>query len=166
MFTHFNFFFLDSTMYDDINSLKINNNIGLLIFLLIIYFLLTYFKNIYRVLTIKTYSPMTRALTESIVDPIEIIFQSFLQNQIIENNIKNRVLYYILISVCLLTISFLSMVYNDFIILYCWGLQYNTHLEINKRAISYENINSGLMDDDDDNVDEESNDKSELTRIN
>ena len=158
-------FFFNST-YEGINSLKNNLELIILIVLLFIYFLLTYFKNIYRVLTIKTYSPMTRALTESIVDPIEIIFQSFLQNQIIENNIKNRVLYYILISVCLLTISFLSMVYNDFIILYCWGLQYNTHLEINKRAISYENINSGLMDDDDDNVDEESNDKSELTRIN
>ena len=117
---------------------------------------------------------MTRALTESIVDPFEIIIQFFIKNENIkkniesniENNIEYKVLYYILISVCLLTISFLSMVYNDFIILYCWGLQYNTHLEINKRAISYENINSGLMDDDDDNVDEESNDKSELTRIN
>ena len=94
MFTHFNFFFLDSTMYDDINSLKINNNIGLLIFLLIIYFILTYFKNIYRVLTIKIYSPMTRALAESIVDPFDNIAQSLIKAEDFEKTIINRILYY------------------------------------------------------------------------
>ena len=158
-------FFFDST-YEGINSLKNSKELIILIVLLIIYFLLTYFKNIYRVLTIKTYSPMTRALTESIVDPVEIIYQLIINNGEEKDKIKYRVLYYILISVCLFTISFLSLVYNDFIVLYCWGLQYNTHLEINKRAISYENLNSGIMDDDDDNVDEESNDKKELSRIN
>ena len=158
-------FFFES-INDDINSIKNNNNFNVLIFLLIMHFLLTFFKNIYRVLTIKTYSPMTRALTESIVDPVEIIYQLIINNGEEKDKIKYRVLYYILISVCLFTISFLSLVYNDFIVLYCWGLQYNTHLEINKRAISYENLNSGIMDDDDDNVDEESNDKKELSRIN
>ena len=162
-------FFFDST-YDDINSLKNNQKLSVLIVLLIMHFLFTYFKNIYRVLTIKTYSPMTRALTESIVDPFEIIFQSIIKNEDFEKNIENKVLYYILISICLFTISFLSMVYNDFIVLYCWGLHYNTHLEINKRSISYDNLNDGLMDDDDDNdndlVDEENNDKTELSGIN
>ena len=160
-------FFFEST-YDDINSLKENGNKIALTILLIIHFLLTYFKNIYRVLTIETYSPMTRALTESIVDPIEIISQLFIYKE--ELKINSRVLYYILILVFLFIISFLSMVYNDFIILYCWGLEYNTHLEINKRSISYGNLNSGLMDDDDDNdndlVDEENNDKKELSGIN
>ena len=150
-------FFIDSTMYEDINSLKSNNNFGLLIFLLIIYFILTYFKNIYRVLIIKTYSPMTRALAESIVDPFEIIFGSMT-----EKEIKNGILYYFIISFCLFVIFFLSLVYNDFIVLYCCGLEYNTHLEIHKRSISYENLNSGIMDDDDDYVDEEINDKREL----
>jgi len=163
-------FFFEST-YDDINSLKENGNKIALTILLIIHFLLTYFKNIYRVLTIETYSPMTRALTESIVDPIEIICQIFIFNEDKNQGINpNRVLYYILILVFLFIISFLSMVYNDFIILYCWGLEYNTHLEINKRSISYGNFNSGLMDDDDDNdndlVDEENNDKKELSGIN
>ena len=157
------FFFKDSTMYEDINKLKSNNNFGLLIFLLFIYFILTYFKNIYRVLTIKTYSPMTRALTESIFDPIEIIIGAMIEKEPeTENENEKGIVYYILISGCLFVIFFLSLVYNDFIVLYCCGLEYNTHLEINNRSISYENINSGLMDDDDDYVDEKKNDKREL----
>ena len=160
-------FFFEST-YDDINLIKDNKKMIVLIILLIIHFFLTCFKNIYRVLTIETYSPMTRALTESIVDPIEIIYQLIIYND--NPKINYRVIYYILILVFLFIISFLSMVYNDFIILYCWGLEYNTHLEINKRSISYGNLNDGLMDDDDDNdndlVDEENNDKTELSGIN
>ena len=35
-----------------------------------LFFILTGFKNIYRVITIKIYSRMTRALTECILDPI------------------------------------------------------------------------------------------------
>ena len=150
-------FFIDSTMYEDINSLKSNNNFGLLIFLLIIYFILTYFKNIYRVLTIKIYSPMTRALAESIVDPFDNIAQSLIKAEDFEKTIINRILYYFLIPACLFVIFFLSLVYNDFI-----GLEYNTHLEIHIRSISYENLNSGIMDDDNDNADEEINDKREL----
>jgi len=153
-------FFFDST-YDDINSLKDNKIFFGLIFLLIIYSLLTYFKNIYRVLTIKTYSPMTRALTESIVDPFEIIYQLFIHKE--ELKINSRVLYYILILICLFITSFLSLVYNDFIVLYCCGLEYNTYLEIHKRAISYENINSGIIDED--NLFNEEENKYEKTEL-
>jgi len=149
--------FFDTT-YNDFDSFIyiINNgnitgkrnieNIILLIILLIIYFILTYFKNIYRVLTIKTYSPMTRALTESIIDPFDFICQ------IVKNNNKeNEILYYIFITILLFITSFLSLIYNDFIVLYCCGLEYNTHLEIHKRAISYENLNGDLLEEEDDN---------------
>ena len=97
---------------------------------------------------------MTRALTEPIIDPFECIYQLFVNK---ENYIKNIQLNYILIFIYLLITSSFSFVYNDFIVLYCCVLEYDTHLEINKRAISYENLNNGLMDDDNDNVDKESN---------
>ena len=111
---------------------------------------------------------MTRALTESIADPFELIFGSMIKVEDYEKEIGNRILYYFLISVCVFAIFFLSLVYNDFIVLYCCGLEYNTHLEINNRSISYENLNSGIMDDDDDNdyVDEKINDKRELLEHN
>ena len=70
--------------------------------------------------------------------------------------------------VCLILMVFASLIFTEFIVLYCCGLEYNTHLEINNRSISYENLNSGIMDDDDDNdyVDEKINDKRELLEHN
>ena len=138
-------FFFDST-YEGINSFKNNYNFVLLIILL----------------TIKTYTPMTRALTESIIDPFSCIYQLFLSKEYNKSN--NRVLYYFLIFICLIITSFLSLVYNDFIILYCCGLEYNTHFEIQKRALLYENLNSGIMDEDKEFKEEENNyEKVELS---
>ena len=48
------------------------NTIGSII-LLIIYGILTGFKNIYRRFTVKQYSPMSRAFAESVIDPINNI---------------------------------------------------------------------------------------------
>ena len=103
---------------------------------------------------------MTRALAESILDPIAFICKLVVYNRFN----KNLLLYYILIFISLFIISFLSLVYNDFIVLYCCGLEYNTHLEINKRSISYDNLNSGLMDDESKFSEEENNyEKTELS---
>ena len=105
----------------------------ILIISLLIHLILTLFKNIYRVLTVKSYSPMTRALAESIIDPIDFIYL-FIKNEIIKEGIN--LYYFIAIAVSLFVISFLLLVYNDFIVLYCFGLEYNTHLEIQKRKFS------------------------------
>jgi len=105
---------------------------------------------------------MTRALTESIIDPFDFICQFFINNNN-DRKIKCELLYYIFISILLFITSFLSLIYNDFIILYCCGLEYNTYLEIHKRAISYENLNGDLFeeeeDDNDDNVKAELSDQ-------
>ena len=87
---------------------------------------------------------MTRALAESIIDPFDFIYL-IIKNQI-EKKEKVKYYYYIPIIISLFVISFLSFVYNDFIVLYCFGLEYNTHLEIQKRAILYENIDGSIMD--------------------
>ena len=110
--------------------------------------ILTLFKNIFRVLTIKFYSPMTRALAESIIDPFDFIYLIIKKNtKWNDENVKGANYdYYIEIFIALLVISFLSFVYNDFIILYCFGLEYNTHLEIQKRSILYDNIDDSIMD--------------------
>jgi len=132
--------------------------LALLVILLIIYLVLSLFKNIYRVLTIKLYSPMTRALAESIIDPFDFIYL-FIGEEIKE--ITN----FIVILISLFITSFLSFVYNDFIVLYCCGLEYNTHLEILKRSLLYENINGSIMDLENDIIDKEENNNgnAELT---
>ena len=141
-------FFFDST-YKDINdflSLKEVWQLVLLIILSLLHLSFSLFKNIFRVLTIKYYSPMTRALAESIIDPFDLIYL-YINNKNNKNENSNlNDYYYFIIIISLFIISFLSFVYNDFIVLYCCGLEYNTHLEIQERAILYENINISMMD--------------------
>ena len=111
---------------------------------------------------------MTRALAESIIDPFDFIYLFINRkknNNMKNNNILNSIFYFIVIFIFLLITSFLSFVYNDFIILYCCGLEYNTHLEIQKRSILYENINGSIMDLENNIIDEKeaNNRNAELT---
>ena len=112
-----------------------NQNMGLSIFLLIMYFIISGIKNIYEILTLKVYWPTTIALAESIKDPFLNIMQL-----IKTKDPKNPFLWFSLI-VSVITVFF-SLVYNEFLILKCCNLGYNTHVEINER----EKINGLLLE--------------------
>jgi hypothetical protein len=112
-----------------------NQNMGLYIFLLIMYFIISGIKNIYEILTLKVYWPTTIALAESIKDPFLNIMQL-----ITTKDPKNPFLWFSLI-VSVITVFF-SLVYNEFLILKCCNLGYNTHVEINER----EKINGLLLE--------------------
>ena len=141
-----------------------------LIILLIFYSVFSLFKNIYRVHTIKYYSPMTRALAESIIDPIIIIYylidekiDIFDENYNIEINLS----YYIIIIFSLFINAICSFIYNDFIICYCFGLEHNTYSEIKNRSISEKKAEDNFYEEED-NSDEEDDPhkKNELSSIN
>ena len=108
-------------------------NIFILILLLLLYFLFCGLRNIYRVTTIKLYSPMVRALTEAIFDPILIGID--LSDYITTS-------FYWINMVCLIIMVFASLVFTEFIVLYCFGLEYYTHIEISRRADENNNSNS------------------------
>ena len=101
------------------------------ILLIIIYIFISGFRNAYRVTTNKYYSPMSRALFESTLDPFLFLYNSLTFNRKDEYN--NYWVYFSLVIFCLSIIAFFSLVYNDFIILYCCGLQQNTYSEITNR---------------------------------
>jgi len=85
-----------------------------------------------RVKTNKYYSPMSRALFESTLDPFLFIYNFLTQNN--NEAIKQlKWIYFSLVVFSLTVISFFSLVYNDFIILYCCGLEHNTYIEIDLR---------------------------------
>ena len=105
---------------------------GIETFLLALLFLLIYgilsgFKNIYRRYTVKEYSPMSRALSESLLDPLFIIIGAFLKN-------NNNIPYLIFVFILAIIIIFCNCVYNEVFIVYCCGLEKNTFLEIRKRG--------------------------------
>ena len=95
----------------------------LVILILIIYSIVSGLKNIFRRFTIKEFTPMTRALAESILDPFYIIFGHITKK-------KKNLPYFIITLICSIAMVFCSCVYNEIFVLYCCGLEKNTHLEI------------------------------------
>ena len=121
----------------------------ILLVLFSIYLVSHGFRSLYQIHTVKYFSPMARALFELLLDPFIIIYNFWEKNKDIKDEIKNSIIYYIITVTSLLLMSFFSLVYNDFLVLYCCGLEKETYLEIKKRASSH-NINFGLDDDEED----------------
>ena len=133
----FIFFFLTNKNYQNqaknilIDMSHFNWQLITFILLIILYTIISGFRNAYRVTTNKYYSPMSRALFESTLDPFLFLY-NFLTFYSYDEGSKKWI-YFSTVLFCLLVIAFFSLVYNDFIIFYCYGLEYNTYSEINRR---------------------------------
>ena len=120
----------------DINKSK---NLGkptfiiLLVIFLVLYFLLSGGRNSYRVTTNKLYSPMTRTLADSILDPFLIIYYYFIDKDFKVDGVQN-IAYFIINLATSIIMVFCSCVYNELIVLFCCKLEYDTHHEVSIRA--------------------------------
>ena len=104
-----------------------------LIFSLVFYVIISGVKNLFRVVTNRIYSPMTKTLSIYVLNPLYLIYYCFVRGDFKINQQLNP--WYFSINVVLsLIISFFGCVYNEFIILFCCSLQINTHDQISKRA--------------------------------
>ena len=92
------------------------------------YFIISGLKDVFEILTLNAYSPTTIALAESVQDPIFIIRNIFYRK-------KGDAMFFVLNLIVSCITFFFSLVYNEFLILYCCGLEYNTHVKITKRGI-------------------------------
>ena len=108
----------------------------LLTIFFIFYFLLSGSKNIYRLLTNKVYSPTTTSLSEALFAPLLIIIDIF---NFDKSNIKG-IIYIVINLVVSIIMIFTSLVYNEFLVLNCCKLEYNTHYNISNRADESVNI--------------------------
>jgi len=83
-------------------------------------------KNLFRIVTNKIYSPMTKTLSDCVLNPMYLIYYCFVRGDF---KIKNKLNpWYFSINIVLsLIISFFGRVYNEFIILFCYNLEINTH---------------------------------------
>jgi len=124
-----------------------------LVLLLILYMILSGFKNAFRVLTNKVYSPMAATLAEYLYNPLYIISSLILDNDFISKE-KRNYLYFSINLILSIIISFSGCIYNEFIILLCCGLQNETHQEISFRASLSNNQFELETIDDNDNDDE------------
>ena len=117
------------------NTYNISDSMKLifLIIFLVIYFISSGGRNIYRLITNKLYSPMTRTLTDCFLDPLLIIYYYFGENDFIYNESQNLT-YFIINLVTSFIIVFCSCVYNEIFIIFHFKLEHNTHYQISKRA--------------------------------
>ena len=123
--------------------LKINilyKDLGIKKFILLIIFFVLYlvfsaFVNIYKVLSNVYYSPMAKSVSSYVLNPALIIYSFFSENDFISDG-KRDVLYFVINIIISIIIVFFGCIYNEFFILKCWGLDYETHYVISERAES------------------------------
>ena len=101
--------------------------VGLFLFLI-----LSSIHDVFRVMTNKIYSPMASSLSEFCLNPIYIILTLVLAEDF--NSKRNRYLYFSINLILTIIMTLCGLVYNEFIILFFWGLEYETHREIVYRA--------------------------------
>ena len=109
---------------------------ALFIFLIIIYIILSALRNAFRMITTKIYSPMIRNLTDNVITPISIILY-YLGRYDFLNEKERDYLYFTINLILSIIILFCSFIYSEFIILFCCGLETNTHDQISERASKF-----------------------------
>jgi hypothetical protein len=136
-------FFLFNSPDKEINSIFNNNNnnenkkisIAVGLFLSILYFIMSGFTSIYKMYTVKTYTPMTRTLSDILFDFGYYIYYTKYE----EDGNKGLFSMYFWANIIGQIISvFFNFVYNEFIVLNFCGFGLNTHYEISKRACNEE----------------------------
>jgi len=130
-----------------------NINIYIFIFLLFLYFIISGFKNIYGIYTIKLYSPVVRALADSIKDPLLLLYYLFINDN---KDIKLDSFFFWINFLISITVIFFSFVFNEFLVLYCCQLEHETFPEIRNRSINIEDVSELIEDNGDNNRLEES----------
>ena len=146
------FLFFLREYFDDIIQVYKDNensrgNFALFIFLLFLYMILSGLKKIFKVVTIKIYSPITKILTDYIINPLYFLYYNAILGDFKRHG-KTDYFYLILNFVLAFIVSFFGCVYNEFIILFCCGLGHDTHYLITKR--SAENLQMELSEINDD----------------
>ena len=123
-----------------------------LLICLALFIILSGGRNSYRILTNRLYSPMTKAIADSFLDPILILYYFFVGIDFKFKNEKN-ILYFILNLILSLIIFFGGIVYCELLVIYHFNLERNTHYEVARRASEIENIlDNGDIGDNGENV--------------
>jgi hypothetical protein len=109
----------------------------LVIFLLIFRFIFEIIVNVYKIYCNVVYTPMLRSLIHFFLNPLFYIGYFFL-----EMEFNHNIIYFIINEIISLFISFFGCFFNELIILFCCGLEFETQEVIANRAIESENISN------------------------
>ena len=107
---------------------------ALMIFFIILYFILSAGVNIYKIICNVVYTPIAKSLPAFILNPIFLIYYLLRENDFTVGG-KRNYFYFIANVILSLIINFFSLVYNEFLILICCGLEQSTFYSISLRSL-------------------------------
>ena len=106
----------------------------LLILCLFLFMILSAIVNLYKIHCNIFLSPVKRAFSDYLVNPLFIIYFFFFENDFTNKEGEQSIIFFILNEIMSFISLFLGFVYNEYIILLCFGLEHDTIYEIDKRA--------------------------------
>ena len=133
--------FIDNPIENIVNFYQRNNKINIiyLVICLFLFVILSGGRNGYKILTIRLYSPMTKAISDFFFNPILIIYYFFMGIDFQFHNERN-ILFFIINLILSIIIAFCGCVYSELFIIYHFNLERDTHIEISERATIVEDI--------------------------
>ena len=114
----------------------------LLIFILFIYLLLSAALNAYKIYVNVTFSPTARSFMDFLLNPFFNIYYFT-----IEDDFNKNYFYFFANEIICFIIDFFACVYNEYLILFCCGLEFDTKDEIAKRSKNIGTLGFLLEDD-------------------
>ena len=138
----------------------------LFIAFLFLFFICTNFRVAFRIMINKLYSPMVLTLSDYFLNPIYIIYNYI--NGDFKSKEGQNIFYFILNLILSILTAFSTFIYNEFIVLFCYGLELNTHDQITKRSKLEEiemNVKEILNDPQKEDEENESDDKNNIYPI-
>ena len=114
-----------------------------LIFLLLGDLFFSAILRVYQIYCVVIHSPIIKSLADYIFAPIfNILF--FIEKQ----EFYDSIVYFVICEILSIIMGFFGCVYNEFIVLFCCGLEHNTKFDISSRAeLPINNPNKFLLDD-------------------
>lgn len=128
-------YFIKENPFPEIVKIYNNNSklsFSFFIILLFLFYLFSLLKNSFRTMVNKLYSPMVLTISDFILNPIQIIINYF-EGDFKSSNGQNIIYFLVNLILNCLT-AFSTCVYNEFIILFFCGLEYDTHYKISERS--------------------------------
>ena len=122
--------------YEEINT----SNFMLLIFMLFLYFICSGLLNSYKIYCNVIYTPMARTLIDYFFNPFFNIYYF-----IVKDDFCNNFLYFLISEIFCIIIDFFGCVYNEYIILFCCGLEHDTSDAIIERSLEKERFSNNTI---------------------
>ena len=136
---------------DIYHELETGKSIAFII-LIILYFILCAFVNVYKTYCNILYSPMAKSLASYFLNSAFIIYHYAAGNDFFSHGEKNF-FYFFVNLIFSVVIDFFGLIYNEFFILNFWNLSSETHKEIAIRALTREMVSMENAEEDNDSND-------------